>query len=58
MIILLTPHIIKDDAAYAAAGEEALKQAERLRVGVRKGMMPWGRERLAECCVRRRPSTR
>ena len=48
VIILLTPHIVKDDAAYAAAGEEELKQAERLRVGMRRGMMPWGRERLAE----------
>jgi hypothetical protein len=28
--------------------EEELKRAEKLRVGVRKGMMPWGRERLAE----------
>jgi type IV pilus assembly protein PilQ len=48
VIILLTPHIVKDEAAYAAAGEEELKNADRLRVGMRKGMMPWGRERLAE----------
>jgi len=27
---------------------EELKKAEKYRVGVRKGMMPWGRERLAE----------
>ena len=48
VIVLLTPHIIKDELAYAAASEEELKYAERLRVGVRRGMMPWGRERLAE----------
>lgn len=48
IIILLTPHIIKDDDAFSKMSEEELKRAEKLRVGVRKGMMPWGRERLAE----------
>ncbi len=48
IIILLTPHIIKDDSAYTAASEEMLKESERLRVGIRKGMMPFGRQRLAE----------
>ncbi len=48
IIILLTPHVIKDDSAYAQVSEEELRKAEKLRVGVRKGMMPWGRERLAE----------
>lgn len=48
IIILLTPHIIKDDAAYAKASGEQLKETEKLRIGVRKGMMGFGRERLAE----------
>jgi type IV pilus assembly protein PilQ len=48
VIILLTPHIIKDDAAYSKASEEEAKEAEKMRVGVRKGMMWFGRERLAE----------
>jgi type IV pilus assembly protein PilQ len=48
IIILLTPHIIKDDSEYSQASEEELKDAETLRVGVRKGMMWFGRERLAE----------
>jgi type IV pilus assembly protein PilQ len=48
VIILLTPHIVKDDASYSQLSEEELKRGEDLRVGVRKGMMPWGRERLAE----------
>ncbi|MEO6434771.1 MAG: secretin and TonB N-terminal domain-containing protein [Tepidisphaeraceae bacterium] len=48
VIILLTPHIIKDDVSYSRLSEEELKRGEALRVGVRKGMMPWGRERLAE----------
>jgi type IV pilus assembly protein PilQ len=38
LIILLTPHIIK----------EQLLEADRLRVGMRRGLMPWGRERLAD----------
>jgi len=48
VIILLTPHIIKDYDAYGAASEEEAKDAERMRVGARRGLMPWGRERLAE----------
>jgi type IV pilus assembly protein PilQ len=48
IIILLTPHIIKDDSQYSKASEEALRKANELRVGVRKGMMWFGRERLAE----------
>lgn len=48
IIILLTPHIIKDDEAFSAASETELKELDKLRVGVRRGMMPWGRERLAE----------
>ena len=45
---MLTPHVIKDDAVYSKMSEEELRRADKLRVGVRKGMMPWGRERLAE----------
>jgi type IV pilus assembly protein PilQ len=48
VIILLTPHILKDDAAYSKASEQEEKEAEKMRVGVRKGMMWFGRERLAE----------
>ena len=49
IIILLTPHIVKDHDAYAALSEQELKRAEKLRVGIRKGMMPTGRERMAQC---------
>jgi type IV pilus assembly protein PilQ len=52
IIILLTPHIIKDDSAYSKLSEEQLKHGEMLRVGVRQGMMISGRERLAESCYR------
>lgn len=48
IIILLTPHIVKDDEAYARLSEKEARDVDRIRVGVRRGMMPWGRERLAE----------
>jgi type IV pilus secretin PilQ/predicted competence protein len=47
IIILLTPHVLKDDSAYSQISEQQMKRAEELRVGVRKGMMFFGRERLA-----------
>src|SRR5690606_3065471 len=28
--------------------KEAMRDLEKMRVGVRKGMLPWGRERMAE----------
>jgi type IV pilus assembly protein PilQ len=48
IIILLTPHIVKDDNAYSDESEKEMKDAEQIRVGARRGMMPFGRERLAE----------
>jgi type IV pilus assembly protein PilQ len=50
IIFLLTPHIVKDEDQYSKYSEEELKDTERLRVGVRKNMLPWGRERLADTC--------
>ena len=48
IIVLLTPHILKEDSAYNKLSEEAMKRMDALRIGVRKGMMPFGRERMAE----------
>jgi type IV pilus assembly protein PilQ len=48
IIILLTPHVIKDDTAFSQASEDLARDGDKLRVGVRRGMMPWGRERMAE----------
>jgi type IV pilus assembly protein PilQ len=53
IIIMLTPHVIKDDDAYAAMGEKERVRAERLRVGTRSGMMFWGRERQAQANYRK-----
>jgi type IV pilus assembly protein PilQ len=48
IIILLTPHIVKDDNVFSEMSKQELKRMDQLRVGVRRGMMMWGRERLAE----------
>jgi type IV pilus assembly protein PilQ len=48
IIVLITPHLISDESAYAHLSEEQMKRIEDLRVGVRKGMMFFGNERLAE----------
>jgi len=48
VIILLTVHVIETNQAYAEAGEKALEDIERVRVGLREYLMPHGRERLAQ----------
>ena len=48
IIILLTPHIIKDEGVYSKLSEEEQQKMDQMRVGVRRGMMGSGRERLAE----------
>jgi len=51
VIILLTVHIVKDQA-LARASQEAAEDVERLRVGMRHGQQWFGRERLGECHYR------
>ena len=53
VIILLTVHIVKDDQAYADQSMEQYHKLERARVGLRKGMMWHGRERLAQSFYRK-----
>ncbi len=48
VIILLTIHIVKDHGAYGAASKEEYENIERMRVGMRQGLMWHGRERLAQ----------
>jgi type IV pilus assembly protein PilQ len=46
VIILLTVHIVKEDA-YAEAGKELAEDVMRLRVGNRRGIQAFGRDRLS-----------
>lgn len=52
VIILLTMHLVKDNDAYARASKEQAEAVERLRVGVRQGLMWTGRERLTQAHYR------
>lgn len=53
VIILLTIHIVKDHAAYAKESDLQFENVERNRMGLRKGLMWHGRERLAQLHYRK-----
>ncbi|MEK6800017.1 MAG: secretin and TonB N-terminal domain-containing protein [Planctomycetota bacterium] len=48
VIILLTIHVVKDQEAYGRASTDVFENLERLRVGMREGLMWHGRTRLAQ----------
>lgn len=48
VIILLTVHIVKDYRAYGEASREQFQNMERMRVGIRQGLMGLGRDRVAQ----------
>lgn len=52
VIILLTVHIIKSDEKENEAGREMREDVERIRVGLRKGLQWFGRERLGQAHYR------
>ncbi|MCP4247797.1 MAG: hypothetical protein GY778_12180 [bacterium] len=52
VIVLLTVHIVKDDV-YAEAGRRHVEDIERIRVGLRRGLMWHGRERVAQAHYRK-----
>lgn len=51
VIILITPRIIRQEVDEAT-GEQMKDDVERLRLGQRKGMQWWGRDRLAQGYMR------
>ncbi len=51
VVILITPHVI-DQGAAEAVGADLKADAERFRVGVRKGLLWFGRQRLANEHIR------
>jgi hypothetical protein len=48
VIILLTVRIVKDPDELAPASDDLLNDVERFRVGMRRGLQWYGRERLAQ----------
>lgn len=51
VIILVTPRIIKQ-AADEGTSDQLKEQVERYRIGARKGLQWFGRDRLAQCHMR------
>src|SRR5262249_31620800 len=48
VIILLTVHILTDTPEENARFAALLDDIERIRVGTRRGLLAWGRDRLAQ----------
>ena len=47
-IVLLTPHIINDDTALYDESEKQAQDVNRMMLGNRAGLQPWGRDRIAQ----------
>ena len=48
IVVLLTPHIINDDTALYDESEKRQEDVTRMMLGNRAGLMPWGRDRIAQ----------
>jgi type IV pilus secretin PilQ/predicted competence protein len=47
-IVLLTPHIINDDTSLYDQSEKQAQDVNRMMLGNRAGLQPWGRDRIAQ----------
>jgi type IV pilus assembly protein PilQ len=47
-IVLLTPHIINDDTSLYDEAEKQAQDVNRMMLGNRAGLQPWGRDRIAQ----------
>ena len=47
-IVLLTPHIINDDTSLYNESEKTAADVNRMMLGNRAGLQPWGRDRMAQ----------
>jgi type IV pilus assembly protein PilQ len=47
-IVLMTPHIINDDTALYEQSEKTAADVNRMMLGNRAGLQPWGRDRIAQ----------
>ena len=46
--MLLTPHIINDDTSLYDEAEKQAQDVNRMMLGNRAGLQPWGRDRIAQ----------
>ncbi len=51
VIFLITPHIVKDEALYAA-GQSTADAVEMVRIGAREGLLPWSRTKMSAAHLR------
>ncbi len=51
VIFLITPHIVRDKALYAA-GDSAKDGVEMARIGAREGLLPWSRSKMTAAHMR------
>jgi type IV pilus secretin PilQ/predicted competence protein len=47
-IVMLTPHIINDDTSLYEESERQAQDINRMMLGNRAGLQPWGRDRIAQ----------
>jgi type II secretory pathway component GspD/PulD (secretin) len=47
-IVLLTPHVINDDTSLYEEAEKQAQDVNRMMLGNRAGLQPWGRDRIAQ----------
>ncbi|MBN1347656.1 MAG: hypothetical protein JXQ73_33525 [Phycisphaerae bacterium] len=47
VIILLTVHVVKDEGKYAELGDELAEEVMEMRIGARRGLQWFGRNRIA-----------
>jgi type IV pilus assembly protein PilQ len=47
-IVLMTPHIINDDTSLYDESEKQAEDVNRMMLGNRAGLQPWGRDRIAQ----------
>ena len=51
VIILITPHIVRTPSDEVT-GEQLKDDITRMRIGLRQGLLPWGRDRLSQSHMR------
>jgi len=47
-MVLITPHIINDDTSIYVESEKQAADVNRMMLGNRAGLQPWGRDRIAQ----------
>lgn len=52
-VVLMTPHIIRENSSIYDEADKTAVDVQRRALGTRQGMMPWGRDRVAQTWYRK-----